>query len=71
MSTELITLKLTPKQAKILWQTIDGAADAGACEGGLTKDEAEALGTIIKKLMKTHALWMHADNAPSLRRGRG
>jgi hypothetical protein len=52
-----VTLKLTPIQAKVLFNTVDGAADAGACEGGNTPQEAEALTDIMSKLLKQHGKW--------------
>lgn len=54
---EMVTLKLTPIQAKILFNTIDGAADAGSCEGGCTQQELQALGAITKKLIAASDLW--------------
>jgi hypothetical protein len=53
----LITIKLTPIQAKVLWNTVDGASDAGACEGGCTPQEARALNAISDKLIKHHDKW--------------
>jgi hypothetical protein len=52
-----ITIRLTPRQARVLFEIVDGAADAGACEGGLTKDESRALGSVTEKLMAERALW--------------
>lgn len=46
-----VTLKLTERQALLLWNIIDGAADAGACEGGLTPDEQSLLSDISEKLL--------------------
>jgi glycerate-2-kinase len=53
----VITLRLTPAQAKILFNTVDGAADAGACVGGNTKQEARALESISHKLLAQHDAW--------------
>ena len=36
-------VSLTDREARLLWGFIDGCADAGACEGGNTKEEADAL----------------------------
>lgn len=52
-----ITLQLTPYQARILWGVVDGAADAGACKGGLEPSEAKALDLISDKLLAQHAVW--------------
>jgi|GEM_PF-4308286 len=52
-----ITLKLTPLQARILWGVVDGAADAGACDGGLEPFEADALNQITDKLLRSHDKW--------------
>lgn len=46
-----VILRLTPRQAKLLWGVIDGAADAGACEGGLTAQEQRTLEQITTKLL--------------------
>lgn len=46
-----IILKLTPRQAKLLWDIIDGAADAGACDDGLTPIERRGLDQIMTKLL--------------------
>lgn len=53
----LITLKLTPTEAKILWNVVDGASDAGACDGGNTEQETDALSDISSKLLKQHSKW--------------
>lgn len=45
-----ITLKLTPRQARILWAILDGQADAGACEGGNRPEEARAIASMTGKL---------------------
>lgn len=52
-----ITITLTPIQAKILWNTIDGALDAGACEDGCTEQESTALEQINDKLIKHLEKW--------------
>jgi hypothetical protein len=52
-----IVIKLTPKQARTLWAVLDGAADAGACSGGLSKDESLAVAAIIGKLLTKRAMW--------------
>lgn len=57
----MITIKLTPIQAKILFNTIDGAADAGACVGGNTPTETEAYETIMRKLLVYHNKWKNVQ----------
>lgn len=46
-----ITIRLTAYQRKVLWGVVDGAADAGACDGGLTPRESSALNIISEKLL--------------------
>lgn len=53
----MIKLTLTPTQAKILFNVVDGASDAGACEGGCTPQEQRALGQIMTKLLDRHDAW--------------
>lgn len=55
-----VTIKLTPYQARVLWNVIDGAADAGACEGGLDEGEANALEEVSEKSLSKHRLWAYA-----------
>jgi hypothetical protein len=50
-ATGHVTLKLTTRQAKFLWGILDGAADAGACEGGLTPMEQRTISQISDKLL--------------------
>lgn len=58
--SDKITLTLTPYQARVLWGVIDGAMDAGACEGGLEPKESDALNAIDDKLLKHHSKWKGA-----------
>jgi len=44
-----LTLKLTERQAKLVWDIIDGARDAGA-DGGLTPAEQRTLGDVMGKM---------------------
>lgn len=46
-----ITLRLTAYQRKTLSQIVDGALDAGACKGGLTKLESNALTSVFMRLI--------------------
>lgn len=56
--TDRITITLTPVQAKVLFNTIDGAADAGSCADGCTPQELEALADISQKLLQKRANWI-------------
>lgn len=64
-----INIKLTPRQALVLFNVIDGACDAGACDDGLYADEARALQAVSDKLLKHHALWKGASYARVFRKG--
>ena len=44
------TLKLTARQAQLVWDILDGAGDAGACEDGLTLMERQSLDQVMGKL---------------------
>lgn len=46
-----ITLRLTAYQRKVLSEIVDGALDAGACKGGLTKLESNALTSVFMRLI--------------------
>ena len=46
-----ITLRLTAYQRKVLSEIVDGAADAGTAEGGLTASEQRALRSIFERLI--------------------
>lgn len=59
----LITIKLTLDQARILWGVVDGALDAGACEGGLEEHEAEALRHVDSQLLRHFDKWRAAHAA--------
>jgi|WetSurMetagenome_2_1015567.scaffolds.fasta_scaffold430908_2 hypothetical protein len=50
-------LELTPIQAKVLFNTVDGAADAGSCSDGCTKQELKALQSIMTKLLAMRNEW--------------
>lgn len=52
-------IELTAIQAKVLFNTIDGAADAGSCADGCTKQELAALGQIMNKLLKQKDEWIN------------
>ncbi len=38
-----VVIKLTPREAELVWKNADGWIDAGACADGLRPDEADAL----------------------------
>lgn len=46
-----ITVRLTPRQAHIVWGIVDGAADAGACADGLSKTESAALNSVCSQIL--------------------
>lgn len=46
-----VILKLTPRQAKLVWDILDGAADAGACADGLTPMERRTIEQVTNKLL--------------------
>ena len=48
---KMVILKLTPREAKTLWDTVDGQSDAGACRGGNTSEEQEDMREIMNKLL--------------------
>lgn len=50
-------LKLSPTEAKILFNTVDGAADAGACRDGNTQQEQDVMESIMQKLQRHSAKW--------------
>jgi hypothetical protein len=47
-----LTIKLTPREARILWAVLDGALDAGAVEDGMTSEENAILAPITSKLLR-------------------
>lgn len=53
-----IKIELTAIQAKVLFNTVDGAADAGSCADGCTKQELRALGAITTKLLAIRTEWI-------------
>lgn len=61
MSEAQIKISISPESAFVLWGVIDGALDAGACEGGLEPYEREALLSVTEKLLKKHDLWKSAS----------
>ena len=65
MSYKPVRLDLTPIQARIVFNVLDGQVDAGACEGGNTPQERRALGEVMDKLLKNHAQWKHVRLDPS------
>lgn len=61
-----ITLRLTPYQRKVLSEIVDGAADAGACEGGLSAPERKALLSIHMRLIGATSAQAKIDDAYAL-----
>ncbi|MBP7619342.1 MAG: hypothetical protein KA745_00120 [Gemmatimonadales bacterium] len=51
----LVTFRLSAAHAKALWGIIDGAADAGACQGGLTPVENAACQRFLDQYYKLPA----------------
>jgi hypothetical protein len=50
MSEKKVTVRLTLQAAKALWGIVDGAQDAGACEGGLTPQENRACTSFLEQV---------------------
>jgi len=44
-------ITLTERQFQLVWDILDGAGDAGACEGGFTPEERKTLDSIGDKLL--------------------
>lgn len=51
MTAPRVTIRLTAREARILWSIVDGALDAGACADGLTDEENKVLRPIHDKLL--------------------
>jgi hypothetical protein len=47
-----LTMKLTAREANIVWGLLDGALDAGQCEGGLSAEETEAASKVADALLR-------------------
>lgn len=45
-----VVIKLSPKDAELVFLNADGWSDAGACEGGLRPDEQEALNQLTEQI---------------------
>jgi hypothetical protein len=52
---KMVTIRLTAKQADLVWRNVDGWLDAGACEGGLRPDENRALQSLARQLLAARA----------------
>lgn len=52
MSKRTVVVRLTPEEADLIWRNADGWSDAGACEGGLTEAEHEALGELQDQISR-------------------
>jgi len=46
MARATVVIRLTPKQAEIVWLNTDGWIDAGCCKDGLHPGEREALSSV-------------------------
>lgn len=58
-----VTIRLSPAQAKLVWGFVDGALDAGACEGGITaKERAALLRTSEQLLAQTVGTTINSDD---------
>lgn len=53
-----LTIKLTAREAHIVRGFLDGCLDAGACEGGITPEERDALLKVADAL----AAWEEKGN---------
>lgn len=52
---KMVTVKLTPKQANLIWLNADGWLDAGACADGLRQNERAALNSLCNQILsQTH-----------------
>lgn len=65
-----INIKLTPRQALVMFNILDGAADAGACDDGLYQDEARAIQQVLDKLLTQYMLWKDASYRKEFRKGK-
>lgn len=52
MADKAVVIRLTPKQADLVWRNVDGWMDAGSCEGGLEPDEREALECLEDQILR-------------------
>jgi hypothetical protein len=48
--TPKVLIRLTPEQAQIVMLNADGWLDAGACKGGLSQEEREALKSLCEQI---------------------
>lgn len=49
---KMITIRLSPDMARLLFLNADGWLDAGACEGGLNEDERKALNATCDQILR-------------------
>lgn len=54
-----IKVELTAIQAKVVFNTLDGAADAGSCPDGCTKQELRAMNEVMTKLLGQRDHWIN------------
>lgn len=47
----MVTIRLTDKEANLVWRNADGWMDAGACNDGLEPDEMDALQKLCQQIL--------------------
>jgi hypothetical protein len=52
MAKKMVTIRLSPSNARLVALNIDGWLDAGACEGGLEDDERAALHSAYDQILR-------------------
>lgn len=52
MAKKMVTVRLSPANARLVALNIDGWMDAGACEGGLEDDERVALRSTYDQILR-------------------
>lgn len=52
MAKKMITVRLSPANARLVALNIDGWIDAGACDGGLEPDERAALHSAYDQILR-------------------
>lgn len=53
----MITLKLTPRQAAMIYRLFDMQLDTGCCEGGNTRTETATMRQLTGKLLELKPRW--------------
>lgn len=52
MARKMVTIRLSPSNARLVALNIDGWLDAGACKDGLEPDESAALSSAYDQIMR-------------------